>query len=98
MFGCSVDGVCLLFLPAAATEFGRYWSMDAASDTAEGILRAFGTHWQPNGYITLTVQHNRQSRYVVRLASRSGLSGCSVLVVASVPARWCLLVNCSVSP
>ena len=86
LFGCSFDGFGLLFLPAAAGEFGRYWSLQSATDTAEGIIRAYGTHWQPNGYLTLQVQHNRQGRLVVRLASRSEFSDCSV-VGCSVPAR-----------
>ena len=87
LFSCSFDGFGLLFLPAAAGEFGRYWSLQSATDTAEGIIRAYGTHWQPNGYLTLQVLHNRQGRLVVRLASRLGLSFVMSVVLSSVPAR-----------
>ena len=75
---CSVGGVGLLFLPAAYSETG-YWSVGSSTDSRLFIA------WEVN-VRSNSLSRNfgiwRRARLCVRLASRSGLSGCSVGVVS----------------
>ena len=67
--GCSVDGAGLLFLPAV-----KYWTSTASPKYSGGDLTAYRVlPYSPMQDMRI----HRYSPYAIRLASRSGLFGCS---------------------
>ena len=78
LFGCSVDGAGLLFLPAGDGKYVSVWTRSAESVmSGVGMRAAKVTGSVANGVFVQALA--RQTRLPIRLASRSELFGCSVV-------------------
>ena len=101
LFGCSVDGIGLLFLPAAGWitkgpwkingGWARYWAVTGGSDYS-GSKRGYNIDFQ-GAKVYLEGLMARQNGFSIRLASRLGLSFVMSVVLSSVPAR-CGTISC----
>ena len=82
MFGCSVDGVGLLFLPAAAS----LWTISTTINYSDGALGSIrGRISDP---LLADARQKPCNRFGIRLASRSELFGCSVVGLLFLPAEY----------
>ena len=94
----------VLFLPAA-TDYWSFYSTGGVRWYVATCLRIRSTGFYPSW------EDDRPNRHFIRLASRQVCPVCCLSVMfrhskyneecvvlgCSVPARWCLLVNCSVA-
>ena len=78
LFGCSVDGVGLLFLPAAGSVYPTLYTTVSGRGVSDSWLAFLGSAKKSAGVSSAA----RYNALTLRLASRSEFSGCSVVGVS----------------